>query len=98
MVIPLFLIASILLYKVGEDISIIITRYTTNNKLYPKPEDFKDIDLYKLFNEIANELETSEIYISATSIANRTRNSNDYLNIPNTKNNSNPSRFNSSEY
>jgi hypothetical protein len=88
----------VLLYKIREDIpTIIVARHTNNNRNYANLEDFKDIDLYKLFNELENELELAELYsITAVSI-NKALSNNLNLNTSNL-NAGNPGRFNNSEY
>jgi hypothetical protein len=72
----------VLLYKIREDIpTIIIARHTNNNRNYTNLEDFKDIDLYKLFNELDNKLKLAELYLITTAsiikaLSNNTSNSN----------------------
>jgi hypothetical protein len=61
----------VLPYKIRKDNPIIIIiRYTNNDKNYPNPKDFKNIDLYKLFNKIKNKLEVAKNYlITATTMS-----------------------------
>jgi hypothetical protein len=86
-----------LLYKIREDIpTIIVVRYISNNRNYTNPEDFKDIDLYKLFNDLENKLKLAELYLITTISINKALSNNLNLNTSNTS--SNLGRFNNSEY
>jgi hypothetical protein len=86
----------VLLYKIREDIpTIIVARHTNNNRNYTDLEDFKDIDLYKLFNKLENKLKSVELYLITTVLINKALSNN--LNL-NTSNTSNLGRFNNSEY
>jgi hypothetical protein len=77
----------VLLYKIREDIPItIVARYINNNRNYINPEDFKNIDLYKLFNKLENKLKLAELYSITTISINKALSSNLNLNTSNTSN------------
>ncbi|OKO98596.1 Retrovirus-related Pol polyprotein from transposon TNT 1-94 [Penicillium subrubescens] len=98
MVTPPFLIAGVLLHEIRGDIpTMIVARHTNNDRIYANPEDFKDVDLHKLFNELENELESAELHsITAASIDKASSNNPN----PNASNSNagNLGRFNNSEY